>query len=137
MPIAMQCNRRSLRLPRPHLRPELRIGILHLKFRVAVIGNHRKHRPNAKLIDQRLKPLPPAPRHRGTQIVKSQQILRRPHRHHAASIRMRSTLRDQYHRNPNVLTVHSDVASAIPATPYRRISTRFSTTSSPRFSSPQ
>jgi hypothetical protein len=37
----------------------------------------------------------------------------------------------------NVLTVHSDVASAIPATPIHRISIRFNGTSKTRFSTPQ
>lgn len=43
----------------------------------------------------------------------------------------------QYHKNRNVLTIHSEVASAIPATPNQRISSRFKTMSSTRLTAPQ
>ena len=48
-----------------------------------------------------------------------------------------SNFQAQYQRKKKVLTVHSDVAKAIPATPSQRINTTFSTISSNRFTTPQ
>ncbi len=138
MPESMQPDRRPRRLHRPHLLPEARVRLCNRQPRVPIVRNHRQNRPQPKLNQQRHKPLPPFPIHRRAQVVEAQQILRRP-RNHAAAFdgALGSSFHVQYHRNRNVLTVHSDVANAIPATPNQCINTRFSTTSNPRFSIPQ
>ena len=85
MLVAMQGDRRPRRFHRPHARPELWVRSITHQSTVAVVGDHRQNRLDCKFLDERKKPLPPAPRKRRTKIVETKQILRRPGNQIAAS----------------------------------------------------
>src|SRR6266568_2774483 len=131
MAVSVQADCRTGCIHRLHLLPEIRVRLIDLQLGIAVVGNYGENRSDTELLNHRQKALPPLARHGGTEIVKAKQVLCRLHDHEAASVRSLGMSRQvQYQRKRNVLSVHSDVASAIPATPNQRIRIRFSTTSS-------
>src|SRR5580704_700344 len=121
--------------------PEPGIAGRTFQIRIPVIGNHRKNGTNVEFLDQPAELSPAVGRDGGTEIIEAKKILRRFRNHAQASFLSvaaeRSKFVAQYQRKARVLMDHSDVASAMPAMPNHRISTRFSTISSARFSRPQ
>ena len=145
MLVAMQRDRCSGLLHRAHLVPERLIGFADAELWVLIVGNDSEDRLEVELKNEAGEPQPWLAVDGGTKVVDTEQIASWSWNHIAtlevaiwtsASARA-STLLAQYQRNRNVLTVQSEVASAMPATPYQRISTRFKTTSSVRLMIPQ
>src|SRR5579863_5189712 len=123
------------------LLPKLRIRRRAVEVGIPIVGHHRQNRANAEFLDQLAATLPARRFDRRTEVIETQQVLRGPGNHATASCMdlsaSASNLFAQYHRNRSVLADQHDVASAIPATPSRRMNTRFNATSSTRFISPQ
>jgi len=120
-----------------HPRPELWVRRRNIERGVVVIGNNGENWSDSEVLNQGEKPLPAILIHCGAEIVEAEKELRGPGNHDAASVLRGRSFIAQYHRKRKVLTVQSEVASAIPATPNQRMRSRFKTTSNARFRAPQ
>src|ERR1019366_6650511 len=118
----MQANHGPRSLHLAHLAPECRVWLDNLQVGIQVVRNYGQYRADSEFPDHRRESLPPHAIHGGAKVVEADAG---------------RSLHAPYQRKMNVLTVHNEVASAMPATPNQRISTRFRTISSPRLIAPQ